>query len=100
MFIYGLLVVIGQLYYDEGLCQYILSVFGWQMVLLCQIVYIGWGNQFVLFYGEIVYMCWLEMINYVFGDEFIFGFDIWKVFLYYQKGGVIGQCGYVILKEV
>lgn len=69
-------------------------------VLLPNIVSLNRGNEFLNPVGVIPGMRYMDMTNYLPGDEFSLGTDVWKVFPWYAKGGRSGQRGIAYLKVV
>lgn len=62
-------------------------------VLLPNIVSVNRGNEYLNPVGVVPGMRYMDMTNYLPGDEFTFGGDTWKVFPWYQKGGRSWQRG-------
>ena len=67
-------------------------------VLLPNVVSVNRGNEFLNPVGVVPGMRYMDMTNYLPGDEFTLGTDTWKVFPWYQKGGRSGQRGIAYLK--
>lgn len=62
-------------------------------VILPNVVSINRANEFLQPAGVVPGMRYMDMTNYLPGDEFTFGSDTWKVFPWYNKGGRSGQRG-------
>ena len=69
-------------------------------VILPNIVSVNRNDEFLNPVGTIPGMRYMDMTNYLPGDEFTLGSDTWKVFPWYAKGGRSGQRGIAYLKVV
>lgn len=69
-------------------------------VILPNIVSVNRNNEFLNPVGTIPGMRYMDMTNYLPGNEFTLGSDTWKVFPWYAKGGRSGQRGIAYLKVV
>lgn len=69
-------------------------------ILTPNIVSVLRGEEFLSPLGEVPGMRYMDMTNYLPGDEFSLGSDLWKVFPWYQKGGRSYQRGIALLKVV
>lgn len=69
-------------------------------VLLPNVVSVNRSDEFLSPVGVVPGMRYMDMTNYLPGDEFILGSDTWKVFPWYNKGGRSGQRGIAYLKVV
>lgn len=69
-------------------------------VLLPNVVSVNRNDEFLSPVGVVPGMRYMDMTNYLPGDEFILGSDTWKVFPWYNKGGRSGQRGIAYLKVV
>ena len=67
-------------------------------LLLPNIVSLNIGNEFLSPIGVIPGMRYMDMTNYLPGDEFTIGSDTWKVFPWYTKGGLGYNRGIAYLK--
>ena len=67
-------------------------------LLLPNIVSLNIGNEFLSPIGVIPGMRYMDMTNYLPGDEFTIGSDTWKVFPWYVKGGIGYNRGIAYLK--
>lgn len=67
-------------------------------VLLPNIVSLNVGDEFLSPIGVIPGQRLMDMTNYLPGDEFTLGSDTWKVFPWYQKGGIGLNRGIAYLK--
>lgn len=56
------------------------------------------NNEFLQPVGVFPGLRYMDMTNYLPGDEFTFGSDTWKVFPWFQKGGLSRQRGIALLK--
>lgn len=68
-------------------------------VLVPNIVSLNINNEFLAPIGQMPGLRFMDMSNYLPGDEFTLGTDTWKVFPWYAKGGVSFQRGIAFLKE-
>lgn len=69
-------------------------------LLLPNIVSLNIGNEYLSPIGVIPGMRFMDMTNYLPGDEFTIGSDTWKVFPWYAKGGIGYNRGIAYLKVV
>lgn len=69
-------------------------------VLVPNIVSLNINNEFLAPIGQMPGLRFMDMSNYLPGDEFTLGTDTWKVFPWYAKGGLSFQRGIAFLKEV
>lgn len=69
-------------------------------LLLPNIVSYNAGNEFFVPIGTVPGLRYMDMTMYQPGDEFSIGLDTWKVFPWYQKGGLSLQRGIAYLKAV
>lgn len=67
-------------------------------LLLPNIVSLNIGNEYLSPIGVIPGMRFMDMTNYLPGDEFTIGSDTWKVFPWYAKGGIGYNRGIAYLK--
>lgn len=67
-------------------------------LLLPNIVSLNIGDEFLSPIGVIPGMRFMDMTNYLPGDEFTIGSDTWKVFPWYAKGGIGYNRGIAYLK--
>ena len=67
-------------------------------VLLPNIVSLNVGDEYLAPIGVIPGQRLMDMTNYLPGDEFTLGSDTWKVFPWYQKGGIGLNRGIAYLK--
>lgn len=67
-------------------------------LLLPNIVSLNIGDEFLSPIGVIPGMRFMDMTNYLPGDEFTIGSDVWKVFPWYSKGGIGYNRGIAYLK--
>lgn len=67
-------------------------------VLLPNIVSVNRNQEYLNPIGTVPGMRYMDMTNYLPGDEFTLGSDTWKVFPWYAKGGRSGQRGIAYLK--
>ena len=67
-------------------------------LLLPNIVSLNIGDEFLSPIGVIPGMRYMDMTNYLPGDEFTIGSDTWKVFPWYAKGGIGYNRGIAYLK--
>jgi len=67
-------------------------------LLLPNIVSLNIGNQYLCPIGSVPGMRYMDMTNYLPGDEFTIGSDTWKVFPWYAKGGIGYNRGIAYLK--
>lgn len=67
-------------------------------LLLPNIVSLNIGNEFLSPIGVIPGMRYMDMTNYLPGDEFTIGSDTWKVFPWYAKGSIGYNRGIAYLK--
>lgn len=67
-------------------------------VLLPNIVSVNRNQEYLSPVGTVPGMRYMDMTNYLPGDEFTLGSDTWKVFPWYAKGGRSGQRGIAYLK--
>jgi hypothetical protein len=56
------------------------------------------ANEYLQPVGVFPGIRYMDMTNYLPGDEFTFGSDTWKVFPWFQKGGLSAQRGMAFLK--
>ena len=69
-------------------------------LLLPNIVSLNIANQYLSPIGVMPGLRYMDMTNFLPGDEFTFGPDTWKVFPWYMKGGNIsGNRGIALLKN-
>lgn len=69
-------------------------------LLLPNIVSLNIANQYLSPIGVMPGLRYMDMTNFLPGDEFTFGPDTWKVFPWYTKGGNIsGNRGIALLKN-
>jgi len=68
-------------------------------VLVPNIVSLNINNEFLAPIGQMPGLRFMDMSNYLPGDEFTLGTDTWKVFPWYAKGGLSFQRGIAFLKE-
>jgi len=68
-------------------------------VLLPCIVSLNRNNEYLNPVGVLPNIRYMDMTNYLPGDEFTIGADVWKVFPWYSKGGRSLQRGIAYLKE-
>lgn len=57
-------------------------------LMLPNIVSLNVGDEFLSPIGVVPGMRYMDMTNYLPGEEFTLGSDTWKVFPWYQKGGI------------
>ena len=69
-------------------------------LLLPNIVSLNIGDEYLSPIGVIPGMRFMDMANYLPGDEFTIGSDTWKVFPWYAKGGIGYNRGIAYLKVV
>lgn len=69
-------------------------------LLLPNVVSLNIGDEFLSPIGVIPGMRFMDMTNYLPGDEFTIGSDTWKVFPWYAKGGIGYNRGIAYLKVV
>lgn len=70
-------------------------------LLLPNVVSVNRNNEFLNPIGVVPGMRYMDMTNYLPGDEFTIGSDTWKVFPWYSKGGVLSATrGIAYLKVV
>lgn len=69
-------------------------------LLLPNIVSLNIGNEYLSPIGVIPGMRYMDMTNYLPGDEFTIGSDTWKVFPWYAKGGIGYNRGIAYLKVI
>ncbi|MCY1296727.1 hypothetical protein D9M70_461330 [compost metagenome] len=62
-------------------------------ILLPNVVSLNVGDEFLSPIGVVPGIRYMDMTNYTPGDEFSLGPDTWKVFPWYQKGGLSVQRG-------
>lgn len=62
-------------------------------LLLPNVVALNLGNEFLSPIGVVPGMRYMDMTGYQPGEEFNLGSDVWKVFPWYQKGGMSAQRG-------
>jgi len=62
------------------------------------IISLNVGDEFLAPIGSMPGMRFMDMTNYQPGDEFTFGGDTWKVYPWYQKGGLSFQRALAMLK--
>ena len=67
-------------------------------LLLPNIVSLNIGDEYLSPIGVIPGMRFMDMTNYLPGDEFTIGSDTWKVFPWYAKGGIGYNRGIAYLK--
>ena len=67
-------------------------------LLLPNIVSLNIGNEYLSPIGVVPGMRYMDMTNYLPGDEFNIGSDTWKVFPWYFKGGIGYNRGIAYLK--
>lgn len=67
-------------------------------VLLPSIVSLNVNNEFLMPIGTIPGIRYMDMTNYLPGEEFTLGTDTWKVFPWYTKGGIGYNRGIAYLK--
>ena len=67
-------------------------------LLLPNIVSLNIGNEYLSPIGVVPGMRYMDMTNYLPGDEFTIGSDTWKVFPWYVKGGIGYNRGIAYLK--
>lgn len=67
-------------------------------VLLPNIVSLNASNQYLLPIGVVPGVRYMDMSSYLPGEEFTLGPDTWKVFPWYQKGGLSYNRGIAYLK--
>lgn len=68
-------------------------------VLVPNIVSLNINDGFLSPIGQMPGLRFMDMSNYLPGDEFTLGTDTWKVFPWYSKGGMSFQRGIAFLKE-
>lgn len=68
-------------------------------LLLPNIVSLNIGNQYLAPIGTVPGMRYMDMSQYEAGDEFTLGSDTWKVFPWYNKGGLSLNRGIAYLKN-
>lgn len=69
-------------------------------ILFPHVVSVNRSNIYQQPIGIIPAMRYMDMTNYLPGDEFTIGSDVWKVFPWWQKGGRSGQYGIAYRKVV
>lgn len=70
-------------------------------LLLPNVVSVNRNNEFLNPIGVVPGIRYMDMTNYLPGDEFTIGSDTWKVFPWYSKGGVLSATrGIAYLKVV
>ncbi len=69
-------------------------------ILTPNIVSVNRGNEFLHPIGVVPGIRFMDMTNYLPGDEFTLGSDTWKVFPWYQKGGRSFQRGIAYKKVI
>lgn len=69
-------------------------------ILTPNVVSVSRADDFLSPLGVVPGMRYMDMTNYLPGDEFTLGSDVWKVFPWYQKGGRSYQRGIAYLKAV
>ncbi len=84
--------------HDKVLREYSPNALNGIGVLLPNIVSLNIGNEFLSPIGVVPGMRYLDMSNYLPGDEFTIGSDTWKVFPWYSKGGIGYNRGIAYLK--
>lgn len=67
-------------------------------LLLPNIVSLNVGNEYLSPIGSVPGIRYMDMTNYLPGDEFMIGSDTWKVFPWYSKGGIGYNRGIAYLK--
>lgn len=67
-------------------------------LLLPNIVSLNVGDEFLSPIGAVPGIRYMDMTNYLPGDEFTIGSDTWKVFPWYAKGGIGYNRGIAYLK--
>lgn len=67
-------------------------------LLLPNIVSLNIGDEFLSPIGVVPGIRFMDMSNYLPGDEFTIGSDVWKVFPWYSKGGIGYNRGIAYLK--
>jgi hypothetical protein len=67
-------------------------------LLLPNIVSLNIGDEYLSPIGVVPGMRYMDMTNYLPGDEFTIGSDTWKVFPWYAKGGIGYNRGIAYLK--
>lgn len=67
-------------------------------LLLPNIVSLNVGNEFLMPIGVLPGLRFMDMTNYLPGEEFTIGSDTWKVFPWYSKGGIGFNRGIAYLK--
>lgn len=67
-------------------------------VLVPNVVSLNINNEFLAPIGQMPGLRFMDMSNYLPGDEFTIGSDTWKVFPWYAKGGLSFQRGIAFLK--
>jgi hypothetical protein len=69
-------------------------------LLLPNTVALNVGDEFLSPIGVVPGMRYMDMTNYLPGDEFTLGADTWKLFPWYQKGGLSYQRAIAYLKVI
>lgn len=84
--------------HDKVLREYSPNMLNGVGLLLPNIVSLNIGDEYLSPIGVVPGMRYMDMTNYLPGDEFTLGSDTWKVFPWYQKGGLSLQRGIAYLK--
>jgi hypothetical protein len=84
--------------HDKVLRDYSPSPLNGVGILLPNIVSLNIDNQYLAPIGIVPGMRYMDMSAYAPGDEFTLGSDTWKVFPWYQKGGMSANRGIAYLK--
>jgi len=86
--------------HDKVLREYSSNPLNGVGLLLPNVVSLNVSNEFLSPIGVIPGMRFMDMSNYLPGDEFTLGTDTWKVFPWYSKGGIGYNRGIAYLKVV
>lgn len=84
--------------HDKPLREYSPNPLNGQAVLLPNIVSLNISDLYLCPIGVVPGLRYLDITNYLPGDEFSLGSETWKVFPWYQKGGVGYNRGIAYLK--